>query len=309
VVVATSPPPTVGIPGWIASRRLGAPMVFDVRDIWPEAIAASGRLRSGSLVRMLEAVERRVYATSAAVTVVTDGKRDRLVEKGVPAAKIEVIPNGVDLGRFDAVDPAGAALLAEHGVDRDRFVLLYAGVFNPPQGLDILLDLPARLTPGERDRLQVVLVGNGAERTRLAARVRDEGLGGSVRFVPEQPRDRIPGLLQAADAVAVTLRPRRDVHTVPSKIYEALASGRPVVLSADGAPAEIVRESGGGVAGAAGDREALVSAVRGLLHDPDACAALGRCGRRYARGYDRRTQVDHLEALLRRVAHPAPAVR
>ena len=301
VVIATSPPPTVGIPGWLASRRLGAPLVFDVRDIWPEAIAASGRLQSGALVRFLERIERGVYAASAAVTVVTEGKRERLIEKGVPATKVEVISNGVDLSRFDRLDPEGAALLERHGVDHSRFVVLYAGVFNPPQGLDVLLDLPGRLPPALRARVQVVLVGNGAERARLQARVASEGLADAVRFLPEQLRERIPGLLQAASAVAVTLRPRLDTHTVPSKIYEALASGRPVLLSADGAPAEIVRESGGGLVSPAADADALAAHVAQLALAPGTCAELGQRARRYAERHDRRIHADHLEDLLRRV--------
>jgi len=305
VVIATAPPPTVAIPGWLAKQRLGAPLVFDVRDIWPEAIAESGRLQSGLLVRLLEAIERRAYAAASAVTVVTEGKRVRMHEKGVAPEKVDVVSNGVDVARFDRIDPDGAALLEHHGVDRNRFVVLYAGIFNPPQGLDILLDLPARVPPEVRQRLQVVLVGNGAERARLASRVAEEGLSEVVRMLPEQARDRIPGLLQAADAVAVTLRPRRDAHTVPSKIYEALASGHPVLLSADGAPAEIVQESGGGLTSPSADREALAANVTALVTSPERCAKLGRAGRRYVERHDRRIHADHLEALLCRVVDEA----
>lgn len=304
VVIATSPPPTVGIAGFLASRRKRVPMVFDVRDIWPEAIVESGRLRSAGLARTLEGIERRIYAGSAAVTVVTEGKRTRLVEKGVAAEKIEVVPNGVDLSRFEAPSPEGRALLEAHGVDRDRFVVLYGGVFNPPQGLDILLDAAASLAaaPAAAERKpQFVLVGNGSQRDRLVNRVRDENLGDHVKFLPEQPRDRIPGILQAADAVAVPLRPRRDTHTVPSKIYEALASGCPVLLSADGAPADIVRESGGGLASAAGDLDGFAAHVRQLLEAPGEAAAMGERGKAFAAGHDRRILVDRFEALLERV--------
>ena len=94
---------SVGVPGVLAARRLRAPLVFDVRDIWPEAIALSGRLKSPALIRLLEAIERRVYGASAAVSVVTEGKRTRLIEKGVAPEKLVVIPNGVDLSRFEDV--------------------------------------------------------------------------------------------------------------------------------------------------------------------------------------------------------------
>jgi colanic acid biosynthesis glycosyl transferase WcaI len=304
VVVATSPPPTVGVPGALLARRLGAPLVLDVRDIWPEAIAASGRLRSGALIRVLERLERALYATAAAITVVTDGKRERLIEKGVAPDKIEVIPNGVDLRRFEGLEPMAPPAWRALGLDPDRFTVLYAGIMNPPQGLDVLLDAAARLradAPGLGERLQVALVGAGSERARLEARVRAEDLGALVRFVPEQPREAIPGLLRTADAVAVTLRPRRDAHTVPSKLYEAMASGRPVLVSADGAPAAILREAKAGLATPAADAGALAGAIRSLLEHPEDGRTLGEQGRRYARGFDRGRLVERFEGVLRRV--------
>lgn len=305
VVIATSPPPSVGIPGLLASRALKAPLVFDVRDIWPEAIAQSGRLESGALIRSLQAIERALYRWSAAVSVVTEGKRIRLVEKGVPEEKIAVIPNGVDLSRFDGVDTSPAeTLLLEHEVAMDRFLVLYAGVFNPPQGLDILLDAAARLRArdaGGAARLQFVLVGNGSQRRHLEARVAGEKLGDLVHLLPEQPREMMPPLLSRADAVAVTLRPRNDTHTVPSKIYEAMASGNPVLLSADGAPAEILREAGAGVDSAAGDVEGLVASVERLRDEPGLARAMGERGRAFASRSDRRVLVQRLEDLLLRV--------
>lgn len=304
VVVATAPPPTVGVPGLLAARRLRAPLVFDVRDIWPEALAASARLQSGVLIRGLERLERALYANAAAVTVVTEGKRERLLEKGVDPEKVFVIPNGVDLGRFDAGTAASPRELRELGLDPDRFLVVYAGVFNPPQGLDVLLDAAARLRSETRaggPDVQIALVGGGAERERLAHRIAEEGLDDLVRLVPVQPRERIPGLLRAASAIAVTLRPRRDTHTVPSKLYEAMASGRPVLVSADGAPAKILREAQAGLASPAADAEALARSIRSLRDDPDRARACGERGRAFARGFDRRVLVERFESVLCRV--------
>ncbi|RIL04488.1 MAG: glycosyltransferase WbuB [Proteobacteria bacterium] len=301
VVVATSPPPTVGVPGMLLSRRLGVPLVFDVRDIWPEAIAASGRLQSGALIRALERLERAIYAASSAVTVVTDGKRERLVEKGVPAEKVHVIPNGVDLRRFEDQQPLPESAWRALGLEPGRFTLMYAGIMNPPQGLDVLLGAAAELRAAAPDlaaRFQLAMVGAGSERARLAARVADEGLGDVVRFVAEQPRDAIPPLLRSADAIAVTLRPRKDTHTVPSKLYEAMASGRPVLVSADGAPAEILREAKAGLATPASDAAGLAQSIRALLEDPERARAFGAQGRAYASGFDRGRLVEKFEAVL-----------
>ncbi len=309
VVIATSPPPSVGIPGLLASRLRGVPLVFDVRDIWPEAIAQSGRLQSGVLIRLLEAIERTLYRSSSAVSVVTEGKRARLIEKGVPDEKIAVIPNGVDLSRFDTVDKAPAtALFREHAVDSDRFIVLYAGVFNPPQGLDILVDAAARIReqdPQAAGQLQFVLVGNGSLRSHLEARVANERLGDMVKLLPEQPRDMMPPLLSSADAVAVTLRRRNDTHTVPSKIYEAMASGHPILLSADGAPGEIVAQAQAGLASAAEDVEGLVRSIERLRGDRELAQKMGSMGREFATHSDRRVLVDRLEDVLGRVVAEA----
>ncbi len=313
VVIATSPPPSVGIPGMLIARRLHAPLVFDVRDIWPEAIALSGRLKNPALISLLEAVERKLYAASAAVSVVTEGKRERLIEKGVAEEKIAVIPNGVDLSRFDAnsgSDPArgGRAILRQYGVADDRFVVLYAGVFNPPQGLDILLDAAKKLesygATGAK-RVQFALIGHGSERERLERRAADEELSSSVRFLPEQSRENIPALLCAADAIAVTLRRRRDSHTVPSKLYEAMASGRPVLVSADGAPREILADAKAGLDSAAEDVDALVASIAKLRDDDSAAAEMGGRGREYAARFDRRELVVQLEELLLHVTDGA----
>jgi len=307
VVVSTSPPPTVGVPGMILSRRLGAPLVFDVRDIWPEAIAASGRLQSGTLIGVLERLEKAIYAASSAVTVVTEGKRERLIEKGVPAEKVHVIPNGVDLRRFEGQEPMPEAEWRALGLEPGRFTLLYAGIMNPPQGLDVLLDAAAKLraeAPDLAARFQLAMVGAGAERARLVERVAQEGLGDTVRFVAEQPRDAIPPLLRTADAIVVPLRPRKDTHTVPSKLYEAMASGRPVLVSADGAPAEILREAKAGLATPASDAAGLAASLHLLLENPARARAFGEAGKSYAAAFDRGRLVERFEGVLGSVVRP-----
>jgi glycosyltransferase involved in cell wall biosynthesis len=300
VVIATSPPPSAFISGMLAAWRLRVPLVLDIRDIWPEQLVAAGRLRSGSLARFLESLATAAYRASSAITVVTEGKRVALMEKGVPGEKLFVLPNGVDFSHFDEEVPV-APLLRGSGVDASRFLVTYAGIFGPAQGLDVLLDAASALRakqPQQAGRVQFVLIGSGVERERIVRRVESENLAELVVLVPEQPRAHIPSLLRAAGAVAVTLRPRRDTHTVPSKIYEAFASARPLLVSADGAPAEMLRESGAGIDTPAGDADALADAILSLLEGPDLATRLGEKGRSYAKRFDRRLQVDGLEQVL-----------
>jgi glycosyltransferase involved in cell wall biosynthesis len=305
VVIATSPPPLVAIPAMIAARRLHAPLIFDVRDFWPEAIAASGRLQNTLAIRMLGAVEMAAFRSSEAVTVVNDGKRIRLLERGVPEEKLHVVPNGVDLQTFHRDQVPVTGLLRAHGVDPERFLIVYAGVFNPPQGLDVLLEAAVLLRshhPEAARRVQFVLVGDGEERRRLSKRRLQEGLTDLVALLPVQARNVVPSLLRAAGAIAVTLRPRHDTHTVPSKIYESLASGRPVLVSADGPTGELVTEANAGLATPASDGEGMVKSILALLDDPTLCEALGENGTKLAAEYDRRQLVDRFEEVLRTAA-------
>jgi glycosyltransferase involved in cell wall biosynthesis len=182
---------------------------------------------------------------------------------------------------------------------------MYAGIFGPSQGLDILLDAAnylRRESPDLARRIRFVLVGAGVERPRLEARRRQEELEDLVTFLPEQPRQRIPSLLRAAGAIAVTLRARRDTHTVPSKIYESIASGRPVLVSANGAPGDILRASGAGFASSAGDVEGFAAGILQLAQSPELARSLGEKGRAYAARFDRRQLVKRFESLLEDVA-------
>lgn len=290
VVIGTAPPPTIGPIALAAALRRRVPLIYDLRDLWPEAIVLSGRLRNPAIAAGLEGINSVVYRAAAAVTTVSDGKRDRLVERGVHPSKVHVIPNGVDLGYFDrAVASEGAAadaMLDAHGVPRDAFKVLYAGVMNPPQGLSILVEAAEALA-ADRERVHLVLVGNGSEREALVARARDRGIT-NVTFLPEQPRARIPALLDRSDASVVPLRPRRDTHTVPSKIFECMASHRPLVLSADAEPARIVREADAGPVSPAGDLGGLVQGIRTLAGDRAQAARRGERGRAFVeRSYNR----------------------
>lgn len=306
VVVATIPPPTVGLPGVLAAARRRVPLVLDLRDIWPEAIVQSGRLTNPAVIASFEAVARFLYRRATAITAVTQGWKERLVEIGVPPQKIHVLPNGVDVARFDA-RARGELPEAFDALDPGSHWFAYAGILNTPQGLDIVLDGVALLR--ERDteayqKSQFVFVGEGPRGAELRAQAERLGLD-RVVFVPRQPRDAVYALLRRSHAVLVPLRPRKDTSTVPSKIYESLASGRPVLYQAGGEGAAMIRDSGGGRVVPPGDPEALAEAMRTYLRDPGRADEDGRRGRAFVEAhYDRgRIAADFvalLEDLVRR---------
>ena len=293
VIIATSPPPTAAIAGIIAAKRHRAPLVVDIRDIWPEAIVNSGELKSQVLVGVLKKIEKMLYDSASAVTVVTEGKKARLIEKGVDAAKLAIIQNGVDLGRFENLSENKESLISL-GVPAERFTIIYAGIFNSAQGLEILVDAAKILReryPEIAATVHFMLVGDGVEKPNLIKRCSRESLEEMFTFVPIQPREKIPVLLCSADAIVVPLAPRGDTHTVPSKIYESMASAKPVLVSADAAPSQVIRAAGAGLATAAGDAEGLSESIKLLASDPRLCATLGSQGRAYSSRCDRRKLV------------------
>lgn len=304
VVVATIPPPTVGLPGVLAALRKRVPLVLDLRDIWPEAIVQSGRLTNSAIIGIFEGIASFLYRRAARITAVTEGWKKRLVEKGVPAEKLHVISNGVDMSAFDDVP---AELPAAFDVlDPDARWFTYAGILNRPQGLEFILEAAAVLRDREPElyaRSQFVMIGEGPIETELRALREERGLD-HVVFVPRQPRDAVYACLQRSFAVLVTLRPRKDTSTVPSKIYECMASGRPVLYQAGGEGASTLRAADGGTVVEPGSASALAAAMAAYLKDPARADAHGAAGRAFvARHYDRRVLArrfsDLLEGLVR----------
>ncbi len=291
IVIGTTPPPTVGHLSLLLAKAFGVPHVLDVRDIWPEAVVASGRVKAGAAVRVLEALNAVVLRQSAAVTTVSQGKRTRLAELGAPIDKVHVLPNGVDLERVDGeadaqVEPA-RQWLREVGVPQNKHIVLYAGVFNPAQGLDLVLDAARARRDRPEDTAHFVLVGDGSMRAHLLERIAKEELR-NVTLAGPVERALVAGLYRCAYVTLVILRARKDEHTVPSKLYEAMASRRPVALSADGEVARLAAQAGCGPVSAAGDLEGLGQGLDSLLGDAEAAARQGAAGRDYVEKHNDR---------------------
>jgi len=303
IVVATIPPPTAGFPGWVAARWRRVPLVLDLRDLWPAAIVQSGRLRNPLLIWAFERLAQFLYGRARAITTVTRGWKQQLEACAVPADKVHVLSNGVDLAAFDEAPEALPAAFA--ALDPDAHWITYAGIFNRPQGLDIVLSAIALLkqrSPEQYRQAQFVLVGEGPTEAELRQRCEASQLD-RVVFVPRQPRAVIYALLKRSFALLVTLRPRKDSSTVPSKLYECMASGRPVLFQGAGEGAAMLQEARGGTVAAPGEATSLCEAIEGYLRDPAAADAHGQQGRLYvAKHFDRREIAEAFAELLTRNA-------
>ena len=255
--------------------------MLEVRDLWPEAILDLGLLRPGPGVRLLQALANFLYRQADRVVVVTEAFADRLAQRGLPRAKLAVIPNGADTHLFSP-RADGATARAALGLD-GRFVVAYIGSHGLSHGLGAVLDAAAR-----QPDVTYLLVGDGADRPRLLAERARRGLQ-NVIMRPSVDKATVPGLYAAAD---VCLAPLRDVPLfetfVPSKLFEVLAAGRPIVGAVRGEARQILLRSGGGLAVEPENGAAIASAVARLRADPALRTSLGESGRAFVeQHYDR----------------------
>jgi glycosyltransferase involved in cell wall biosynthesis len=300
VVVATSPQFLCALAGHAIARTRSLPFVFEVRDLWPESIVAVGALPEGHpIVRGLTWVEEYLYRQADRIVVVTDSFAARLRQRGVPADKIEVVKNGVDLERF--VPRSRDTPLRERLGYAGKFVVSYVGTHGMAHGLDSVLDVAAALRP--QDQIRFLFVGEGAERRRLEARAKAELLN-NVLFLGALPRDAMGEVYATSDLCLVPLRKTELFHTVlPSKIFEILGMARPVLLSVDGEARALVEASGGGVFVPPEDARAMTEAILRLEQDPAACRDMGQRGRADVKEhFDRKRLAASYLGILEKVA-------
>jgi glycosyltransferase involved in cell wall biosynthesis len=275
VVIASSPTFFTAISAWVISRIKRVPMVFEVRDLWPAVFVDLGVLRNPMLIKTLEAKEMFLYRKTAAVDTFTESISRTIVQRGISAEKVHVIPNGADIETYRP-DIGGRPMRQKLGLE-DKFVVSYMGSHGISHGLGAVLDAAAL----HRDQTDILylLIGEGAEKEMLQAKQASLGLK-NVRMLPHQPPESMPGLYAASDICLVPLRDVPIFETfVPSKLFEILAMGRPIIGSVRGEARSILERSGGALIIPPEDPVALVSAIDALRNDPARRAEMGRAGR------------------------------
>lgn len=298
VVYATSPPLFVGAAGLAAALLRRIPLVFEVRDLWPESAVALGELTSSKAIKGAELLERLLYARAARIVAVTEGIRERLIARGIGKEKIALIPNGANTDLFTYDPQGGEALAAEIGF-AGKFIALYAGIHGVAQGLETVLHAAHILR--SRPDIHFLFVGEGPRKSALVELSKE--LGANTQFLPEVPTAQMPRYLSAAGCAIVPLRDEPLFRgALPSKMFEAWACSRPVVLGVAGEAADVLARTGGGIAVRPENPEEIASAIASLQADPTKAEAMGRRGRACVEEhYSRREQARKLEALLQGV--------
>ena len=286
-VISMSPPLTLGLTGWLASRIRRCPSVFNIQDVFPDAAVETGAITNVRIIAVSRWLERVSYHRSDAVVVLSEDLRANVLAKISPKHqhKVHVIPNFVDSDRITPRDRM-TSYRDELRIGNEQ-VVMYAGNVGYSQSLSMMLHA-ARQIP----EVTFVINGDGAAREELQ---RDAAGLSNIRFSGYQPADRVAEVLATADIHVVPLRTGLGAVSVPSKTYSILAAGRPVVAAIDSGTevTRILAESGAGVSVAPDDPVAFTDALRAMVNSGSAATEAGARGRVWVESHVSPARVAH----------------
>ncbi|WP_090320009.1 TIGR04063 family PEP-CTERM/XrtA system glycosyltransferase [Duganella sp. CF517] len=288
-------------------RALGIPVVYEIRAFWEDAAADHGTSKAGGLrYRLTRALENHVLQRADAVTTICEGLRADIVARGIPAAKVTVIPNAVDSGRFRGSAPPDALLAHSLGLT-GHLVLGFIGSFYPYEGLALLIRALPRMLAAVPS-LQLLLVGGGPQEDELKALAVALRLERRVTFAGRVPHDRVDDYYRLVDILVYPRLPMRLTELVtPLKPLEAMAQGRLIVASDVGGHREMIEHGKTGVLFQAGDANALADGVIGLVRQVHAWPALRARARAYVENERSwRGSVARYRDIYQRLAGPRP---
>ncbi len=306
VVAATSPQFFCAVGACLVAALRRLPLVLEISDLWPDSIVAVGAMKRGYALRALEKIELWMYRRAARIVTLTHAFQQNLAGRGIDAGKIEVVMNGVELSSY-APGEREQELAAKWGIEEQHFVAGYIGTHGMAHGLENVLQAAAL----ESDpNLRFLFVGAGAEREGLVAQAQQMGLS-NVIFVPAQAKEAMPSYWSLCDVALVHLKDAALFATViPSKIFEAMGMGLPIVLAAPrGEASELIAKTEAGIWVLPGRPRQLREALQLLHHNPDLYRRLAAGSRTAAPNYSRERQAREMLAALSAAAAPLLKVR
>jgi glycosyltransferase involved in cell wall biosynthesis len=296
LIYASSPPLFVGGAALVISFFKRTRLVFEVRDLWPESAVALGELSNPRAISLATRLEEMCYRKASQVVVVTRGIFNRLLERGVPSEKLLFIPNGANIELFTFSSDGRERIRKELGLE-NKYIAIYAGIFGLAQGLETILEA-AQLLKGITE-IHILLIGDGPKKAEIISLANLYNLP-NLTLLPEKPREQIPDYLSAADVALIPLRTVEIFKgALPSKLFDAWACERPVILSIDGESREVVEMVKGGVFIPPEDPNKLAEAIIRLRKSPDETRLMGKNGLEYTKqNHSRETLAEKLIILL-----------
>jgi len=296
VIIGTSPQFFCAVAAYLLSKIKRVPFVFEVRDIWPQSAVELGAIKNRALIKILEAIEQHMYQHAALIVVVAESTQPYLIGKGIAPEKICIIPNGMDKQYLDLVAATNGQVTQELGLEK-KFIVSYIGTHGMSHALHVVLQAAERLK--NETAIQFLFVGEGAEKERLK-RLAQEMMLSNITFINEQPRLKLPAFYRASDVSIVPLKRLPIFRKVlPSKLFELMGAGCPLICSIEGEAARLVNRAASGLCIEPEDAIALSNAIMELRSNTDLRRQMSANGRIFVESFYLRSTLaeKYLKAL------------
>lgn len=267
VVYSSSTPPTQGMLSALVAKKLSkrygrkVPFVYNLQDVFPDSLVNAGMTRKGSLIwKIGRKIEDYTYSQADKIIVISEGFKQNILEKGVSEEKIAVISNWIDLDSVKPVNRKDNLLFDELGVDRSKFIAVYAGNLGEMQGADVIIDAAKELS--EEPEIQFVIFGGGTRYQKIKDKIRADQIG-NVYITRLQPQERVSEVYSMGDVALITCKPGTGGAGMPSKTWSIMACNTSIIASFDTESdlADVIMESGAGFCVEPGNTKELVKAI------------------------------------------------
>lgn len=297
VIIATSPQFFTTWSGWALSKLKRTPWVFELRDLWPESIKSVGALEDGFAYRILEKIELFLYRSADLIVPVTDAFKENLLNRGIPAHKQVVVPNGSNLDLFKN-GKSENTVRKELGLE-DKFLVGYIGTHGMAHNLDFILDCIQEV---DDKKFHFLFIGDGAEKEKLVSLAKERNMK-NVTFADPVPKQEVPKYLSSVDVSLIPLKKTDTFKTViPSKIFEAAAMDTPILLGVEGQAQQIVEEYEAGISFEPENKQDFLEKLESIKKDDELYKKKAFNGSKLARAYDReklaRKMLNALKQLI-----------
>lgn len=299
-IYASSPPLFVGGAALILSTIKRIPLVFEVRDLWPESAKDLGELSNPLAITIATKLEEKCYQKSIQIVVVTRGIYEHLKQRGIPEDKLIIIPNGANIDMY-TFKPEGRVRVRDELRLNGKFILIYAGIYGLAYSLETIFET-ARLLKTDAD-IHFLMIGDGPKKADIFSLLNLYKLP-NITILPEKPRELIPDYLSAADVALIPLRKVEILKVaLPVKIFDAWACERPVLLSTEGEAREMVESAKGGIVIPPEDPIKMAEAIIQLKKSPEEMSLMGKNGYEYTKQHHSRQilaekLINHLQQFI-----------
>lgn len=295
MIITESPPLFLGWSGYVLSKKKKAKFIFNVSDLWPESAVKLGVLNNKLFIKMSTWLEEFCYRKADAVTGQTRGIVDNIVGRGFDKSKVHLITNGVDTDLFKK-ENRDEDFRKELDIE-NKFAICYAGIHGLAQGLEVIIETADILR--KYSDIKFIFIGDGPEKSKLINMVKEKQLE-NVMFLPVQKKANMPKIIGSMDATIIPLK-KLDLFkgALPSKMFEALSSELPIVLSVEGEAEKLINDAKAGITVEPENSHEIADAVLKLYNDKELRNQLGKNGREYVmKNFSREGITRKLEAIL-----------